>query len=253
MNLEQLYPLLFPASYFLALVIERLVPQRAQPKLRVRWVITGIVFFMIGGVINSTLPELLGGLVAGHTLLDLSVLGTVGGALVGLVASELLSYWQHRLFHRSTLLWRGAHQLHHAAERVDIAGFAFTHPLELAFATTVAPVTALALGVTPHAAMLAGYLAFAIGLVTHMDLRTPRWLGYLIQRPEGHAVHHQRGVHAYNYGLPLWDIAFGTYRNPVEVTEPAGFWDGASREVGALLIGRDVSTPPDVGMRAQES
>ena len=37
------------------------------------------------------------------------------------------------------------------------------------------------------------------------NVRTPQWLGYLVQRPESHSVHHQRGVHAYNYSdLPLF-------------------------------------------------
>lgn len=42
----------------------------------------------------------------------------------------------------------------------------------------------------------------------------------------------------------LWDIAFGTFRNPTAYpTEPFGFWDGASRKTFAMLLGRDVATP----------
>jgi hypothetical protein len=75
----------------------------------------------------------------------------------------------------------------------------------------------------------------------------PRWLGYLIQRPESHSIHHQRGVHVYNYGdIALWDLLFGTLQNPVSFDGEAGYWDGASRRVGAMLIGRDVTTGPDV-------
>jgi sterol desaturase/sphingolipid hydroxylase (fatty acid hydroxylase superfamily) len=49
----------------------------------------------------------------------------------------------------------------------------------------------------------------------HANLRTPRWLGYIIQRPESHGIHHERGLHAFNYAdLPLWDMVFGTFRNP---------------------------------------
>jgi hypothetical protein len=72
-------------------------------------------------------------------------------------------------------------------------------------------------------------------------VHTPQWLGWIIQRPEAHAVHHARGVHAYNYGnFMLWDILFGTFRNPAGFSGPAGFWDGASSKVGAMLIGRDI-------------
>ena len=94
--------------------------------------------------------------------------------------------------------------------------------------------------------MLAGFLSFAIGLFCHLNVRTARWIGYIIQRPEQHAVHHTRGVHAYNYGLPLWDMVFGTFRNPATWTEQAGFWDGASKKTFAMLVGRDVAVPAQV-------
>ena len=242
--MDQLYFLLFPATFFLLLAVERYLPNRAQPRPTTRWIVTGIVFFTFAGIINATLAPALGAALGGHTLFDLSRLGVVGGGVVGLLASTFLAYWLHRAYHRSNALWRAAHQLHHAGERVDVAGFAFTHPIELAFATTIAPVTSLALGVSPGAAMLAGYLSFALGLFEHLDMHTPQWLGRIVQRPEMHAIHHQRGVHAYNYGLPLWDMLFGTFRNPAAVTEPVGFWDGASRHVAALLVGRDMTSPP---------
>ncbi len=99
----------------------------------------------------------------------------------------------------------------------------------------------LVLGISPDAAALAGYLSFFVGVFQHLNVRTPQWIGFVIQRPEAHAVHHTRGVHAYNYGnFMLWDILFGTFRNPGLHVQPAGFWDGASAKVGAMLIGRDV-------------
>ena len=63
--------------------------------------------------------------------------------------------------------------------------------------------------------MVLGMLGFARAAFQHANLRTPRWLGYLIQRPESHSVHHARGVHAFNYcDFPLIDMLFGTLRNP---------------------------------------
>ena len=59
----------------------------------------------------------------------------------------------------------------------------------------------------------AGFLLTGIAeLFYHWNVRTPHWLGYFVQRPESHCVHHQRGRHRNNYSdLPLWDIAFGTF------------------------------------------
>ena len=77
-----------------------------------------------------------------------------------------------------------------------------------------------------------------------MSLRTPRWLGYIIQRPESHSVHHGKGLHRYNYSdLPLWDIVFGTFRNPEGFQSEHGFYQGASARIPEMLAFRDVSTP----------
>jgi hypothetical protein len=80
----------------------------------------------------------------------------------------------------------------------------------------------------------------------HANLNTPAWMGYFIQRPESHGIHHERGIHRYNYSdLPLWDIVFGTFRNPKTFAGEVGFEWGSSRRVGALLLGRDVSGSAD--------
>jgi hypothetical protein len=100
------------------------------------------------------------------------------------------------------------------------------------------------MGVSADAAALAGYLSFLAAVIQHLNVRTPQWLGWIIQRPEAHAVHHGRGVHAYNYGnFMLWDLLFGTFRNPKDFSEEQGFWPGASSKVGAMLLGHDLADP----------
>lgn len=87
----------------------------------------------------------------------------------------------------------------------------------------------------------AAFLTFN-ALFQHANVRTPKWLGYLIQRPESHALHHGRGVHAQNYcDLPLWDIVFGTFCNPAEFRDEVGFEPGASARLWDMMCGRDVS------------
>jgi sterol desaturase/sphingolipid hydroxylase (fatty acid hydroxylase superfamily) len=64
----------------------------------------------------------------------------------------------------------------------------------------------------------------------------------LIQRPEAHCEHHRLGVHAYNYGdLPLWDLLFGSFRNPSEFTGRRGFESPRDCQMGAMLVLRDVN------------
>jgi len=105
-------------------------------------------------------------------------------------------------------------------------------------------VTTLVLGLDPAAAALTGYIAAFYGYFQHMNIRTPRWLGYFIQRPEAHCIHHQRDVHAFNYGdLPVWDMLFGTYRNPSAFQGAVGFDTPATDRLGAMLAFVDVNEP----------
>jgi sterol desaturase/sphingolipid hydroxylase (fatty acid hydroxylase superfamily) len=133
--------------------------------------------------------------------------------------------------------------MHHSAERVDAVGAFYFHPFDTALFALASSGPGALLGVAPEAAAIAGVIGFALAVFQHANLRTPHWLGYLVQRPEGHAIHHERGVHAFNYGnLALFDQLLGTYRNPREYSDArAGFWDGASREVSSMLIGKDIA------------
>ena len=97
-------------------------------------------------------------------------------------------------------------------------------------------VTVIVLGLDPLAAALVGYLVAFNGFFQHWNVRTPQWLGYFIQRPESHCVHHRMGVHYYNYAdFPPWDMLFGTFRNPAKFMGECGFEAGADRRLGAML------------------
>jgi sterol desaturase/sphingolipid hydroxylase (fatty acid hydroxylase superfamily) len=251
--LSMLPPLLFLGL----LVLERVRPARPLPHVR-WWLAKGIFAFFVVAAANAILPGVLLSLLGDHlALLPLASLGTFGGALVVVLFGDLVGYWVHRLLHTSgSRVWRWTHQLHHSAERMDMAGASWFHPLDIT-AQMIFPTVlgSILFGVTPEAAMLAGVAAFFFGVSPHANVRTPAWLGYVFQRPEMHAVHHTRGVHAYNYGvLALSDLVFGTWRNPAAFpTEAYGFWDGASAQHTALLLGRDVgapASPPTVGASA---
>ena len=203
-------------------------------------IVTVVNFFLATGVALTW-----GHLLAGFSLLDLSALGMIAGAAVGVVVYEFFHYWYHRAAHRSNVLWRGAHQMHHSAESLDAFGAYYLHPFDALIFTSISSVVFFPLlGLAPEAGALgAAFLTFN-AMFQHANVRTPRWLGYLIQRPESHAVHHGRGLHQYNYSdLPLWDILFGTFRNPERRDEPVGFYTGASARVGEMLIFKDVSEP----------
>jgi sterol desaturase/sphingolipid hydroxylase (fatty acid hydroxylase superfamily) len=161
-----------------------------------------------------------------------------------MLAYQVLGYGWHRALHEVPFLWR-IHQTHHASERVDIWSALRFHPLDIAGWTVLSSVSAIYLfGISLEAALLHAFSANAIAWFGHTNIRTPHWLGYVVARPENHALHHGRGIHRKNYAdVPLIDMLFGTFENPETAPEAAGFWDGASEQTGALLLGLDVTEP----------
>jgi len=155
-------------------------------------------------------------------LVDLSPLGDIAGALCATLATAVVAYAVHRLMHVVNPLWR-IHKLHHSARRVDTLGFSYAIPLDLALPALLTSFVAGLLGVSPLASTIAAYVLFTSALFGHLAIATPHWLGPIIQRPEAHTLHHARDVHAYNYGLPIVDLVFGTYRNPREFADRVGF------------------------------
>jgi sterol desaturase/sphingolipid hydroxylase (fatty acid hydroxylase superfamily) len=252
-TMETILTILIPVTFLALFAVERLFPARPLPKVSF-WVLKGFLFFIVFGALNAIVPAIIAEAVTKRaTPVNLQFLGLAGVPVV-LVASDIIGYWVHRFLHRVHFVWRWSHQMHHSAERLDMAGAVYFHPFDLAIQIGVPTAFVALLGVTPEAGALAGFLGFALAMFQHLNVKTPRWLGYLILRPEQHSVHHQRGVHAYNYGnFSFMDLIFGTFRNPEGFSAEQGFWDGASAKVGSMLIGRDVGEPSETASDTNEA
>jgi sterol desaturase/sphingolipid hydroxylase (fatty acid hydroxylase superfamily) len=67
---------------------------------------------------------------------------------------------------------------------------------------------------------------------------TPR---HADRRPEHHSIHHELGVHAFNYGdITLWDRLFGTFKDTDTFAPRCGFPAHGEQELAAMLRFRDV-------------
>jgi sterol desaturase/sphingolipid hydroxylase (fatty acid hydroxylase superfamily) len=169
-------------------------------------------------------------------------LGLVGGALVGYLAITFVYYWWHRWRHEVPFLWRWLHQLHHSPQRIEVITSFYKHPVEIAVNGLLSSaILYLGVGLGAEAAALAVFLTGAAELFYHWNVRTPRWIGFVIQRPESHCVHHQAGLHTFNFAdLPLWDWMFGTLRNPRAWDARCGFEPDREGRLADMLRGRDV-------------
>ncbi len=253
MELTDLLDLTFFGGLALFIFLDLVLPARRFSTQR-GWRLRGAVSFVIYMAIALSAPFLWDEALAAHRLVDLSGSPLWLQGVAAFVAAELLIYAWHRALHQVPFLWR-IHQTHHSAERVDIWGAFYFHPVgSLAWALVGSLGLVWAVGVLPEVAVVVGTVIGFLSYVQHANIRTPRWLGFLTARPEMHAAHHERGRHTDNFcDLPIIDRIFGTYRNPATWDEEAGFHDGASARVVDLMLLRDVTEPPDEGEPSRNS
>ena len=233
------------AIYFGLIGLETLFPGRELPKVN-GWKFRALLSFILYFYLATYLPMIWDKYLVTYQLLDLSHWNTYASLVVGVFVFELLIYIWHRTMHNSKLLWLGFHQMHHSSERVDAYGAYYFSPLDMIGFTLIGSLSlALLVGLPPQTITLFLFISNFLAIFQHTNIKTPQWLGYFIQRPESHSIHHKKGVHAYNYSdLPLFDIIFGTFNNPKNFAEETGFYEGASSRVSDMLLFKDVYKKP---------
>ncbi len=221
---------------------EAVLPARKLPHVK-HWKVKGLISFLAFFFLSSYLPIWADPWMAQYMLFDLSGLGTALGVLIGIVGYQFVIYVYHRCVHSSNLLWRVFHQMHHSAERLDTYGAFYFSPTDMISFTFIGSIVfAFFIGLSPQAITVVILLLNFLSIFQHANIRTPQWLGYIIQRPESHSVHHGRGLHQLNYSdLPLWDIVFGTFCNPRSYEKETGFYEGGSAKVKEMLLFKDIN------------
>lgn len=228
-------------------------PAREQTAVKF-WKLRGLIGVTAYYAIAFSAPVFWDAALAQRTILDASDFPfwqQFGG---GFLVLEAAVYLWHRCLHGNAVLWRLFHQWHHSAERVDIWGAFWFHPADMIMWSFVGSLALVGvIGVGLPAAIAISLLSAFCAMFQHSNLSTPQWLRWFLMCPENHAVHHQRGVHRFNFGdVPWFDMLFRTYRNPRQAPEQAGFYDGASNRVLKMLFALDVSEPQG-GSRAERS
>ncbi len=222
-------------------LLERLIPDRKLPMVRGWWlrvvilngIQLGIVF--VGGLVWSRWLQ-------GWSVLSLDFLPAVVSGLISYIVITFIFYWWHRLRHRWNFLWRVFHQVHHSPQRIEILTAFYKHPVEMVVNSMLVSVINYTLfGLTIDAAAWVLLFTACGEYFYHMNIRTPHFVGYFIQRPEMHCIHHKRKVHDYNYGdLPIWDMLFGTYINPKQFRGKCGFALDNERKIMPMLRFKEI-------------
>ena len=144
--------------------------------------------------------------------------------LLATLLAELGKYWAHRWHHTQPALW-WLHALHHGSERLYSINNFRVHPLEYALKHGLSLLPLMLLGVP--ADVLLGYIALTqpVQMLQHVNLPLRHgWLNYVFSTNELHRWHHsslpEEGNSNYGSAWVVWDLVFGTFNYPREVSGP---------------------------------
>src|SRR5690606_37142551 len=127
---------------------------------------------------SSYLPLIWDKYLIQYQLIDLSMLGTVGGALAGVLLYQFGIYVWHRSMHKSNVLWRVFHQMHHSVERVDTySAFMFSPMDMIGYMALGSLLLVLVAGFTPQAATVTLLANTFFSMFQHSNIRTHIWIG----------------------------------------------------------------------------
>lgn len=202
---------------------ELLAPKRLTVLKKLRWP-SNFGIFLINTVLLVVVPVS----ALGASLLSLeykfglfiwfkvslwpSIIGT-------LLILDVAIYWQHRLFHKFSSLWR-IHRMHHTDTEFDVTTALRFHPIEILLSILIKAVVIILLGAPILAVIGFEIILNSSAMFNHSNVRMPKWLDkyirYLVVTPDMHRVHHSvyKNEHDFNYGfcLSCWDRLFGSYR-----------------------------------------
>jgi sterol desaturase/sphingolipid hydroxylase (fatty acid hydroxylase superfamily) len=234
-------PVIFTV-FALCFVLERCVPGWALPRVR-RWPLRVLAVNALQLAVVVLAGFSWERWLSGTSLLNVSK--HVSPAWAGLLAygvATFVFYWWHRARHESDFLWRIFHQIHHSPQRLEVLTSFYKHPVEMVANSIIGSVLVYAvLGLSVEAGAVYT-LCTALGeFFYHTNVKTPRWVGWVFQRPEMHRIHHQHRRHKNNYGdITWWDMLFGTYENPRDWTHHCGFDPDKEEQLLPMLAWRDV-------------
>jgi len=221
------------------MMLERIRPMHPYTKdafWLLRLIILGSLGVALTEITGIYLLPFLGGVAIYPTLGKLfNLVPAWVNGLIGYFCVSFFVYWWHRLRHHSDVLWKIFHQIHHSTHRLEALTALYGHPSDfVANALIVNIVCYCLLGFDINSAAWAALWVGIFEFWEHTNIQTPHWLGYFIVRPEMHRIHHERGRHQNNYGLPIWDILFATYENSSRKVE-CGFEMESEKKLAAML------------------
>ncbi|MDX8413607.1 MAG: sterol desaturase family protein [Mariprofundales bacterium] len=214
---------LFIAIFTTVALWERLVPRRNEPMNRPqRWRSNLLLVVIDSLLVRLLIPIGAAGFAAQQQwgLLHHIALPHLLEIALAVVVLDGIIYWQHRLFHRTPLLWQ-LHRVHHADTHLDVSSALRFHPIEILLSMVIKITAVVALGIDPVAVLIFEVLLNGMAMFNHGNIHLPQavdhWLRMWVVTPDMHRIHHSTLPQEFNrnfgFNLSCWDRMFGSYCN----------------------------------------
>lgn len=238
---EQIVPAaLIVLTTFCFFAAERKWPGRQLPPVRGWYMRAGLMNVMqialigLGGITWNTYFR-------SHSLFQLG--GWRNPVLEGCFywfVGTFVFYWWHRLRHADGF-WLFLHQIHHSPSRIELLTSFYKHPVEIAADSILTGLLIYCVfGGTAEAGAWTSFFGAAGEYFYHSNIRTPTWIGYFLQRPEHHSIHHEIDVHRYNFGdITWWDRLFGTFKDTDGFSARCGFPSDGEQKLWSMMRFKD--------------
>ncbi len=210
--------------FILALMLlwERFAHRRLRPLKKLRWP-SNFGIFLINSLLLVVVPisALEASLLSLQYKFGLFIwLKTAlwPSIILTLLILDVTIYWQHRLFHRFSSLWR-IHRMHHTDTEFDVTTALRFHPIEILLSVLIKAIVIILLGAPILAVIAFEIILNSAAMFNHSNICIPKridkYLRYFVVTPDMHRVHHsvRHDEHDFNYGFSLscWDWLFGSY------------------------------------------
>lgn len=204
------------ASFLICKCLEWITHDSYRPQLTVKEATSVIGVLCVNFLFLYVLSNPMTQFFYWHSIynLDNYTLNPLAEVMLYFAFNALILYGSHRLMHRNKWLW-AIHKVHHSIKEVSLLRGFFSHPFEpLVNALFIAVFDFGILGLNPTSVGRSSAIIAFLNIFVHSNIKTPRWLGYVIQRPEMHKIHHSFAHHRDNFTfLSIWDIVFKTFNN----------------------------------------
>jgi sterol desaturase/sphingolipid hydroxylase (fatty acid hydroxylase superfamily) len=209
---------------FIAVAIwESLSPRRQLLTSKTQRWVSNISITLIGtAIVRGVFPVLAVTFAATET--NLGILNQISlpyalKVFIGVLAFDLIIYFQHVMFHAVPILWR-LHMMHHADLDIDVTTGLRFHPIEVLLSMGIKIGAVILIGPPVLAVILFEILLNGTSMFNHGNIRIPaeidRILRFFVVTPDMHRVHHSVVIRETNsnfgFNFPLWDRLFRTYR-----------------------------------------